>query len=106
MGNNSTSTRSSDANMNPKVESTNSTKYDLDLHHKVKRSYKDFLPTCQTLQQWEANTKFIPLGELKLPQEVCANQLSLDPLLLHKRIKKSGENNFMHSQIMVDSTEP
>ena len=97
MGNDSTTTRSSDANINPKVESTNSTKYDLDLRHKVKRSYKDFLPTCQTLQQWKANTKFkfgfIPLGELKLSQEVCVNQLSLDPLLLHKEITKSGENN-------------
>ena len=35
VGNNSTHTRSSDANMNPKVESTNSRKYDLDLRHKV-----------------------------------------------------------------------
>ena len=51
VGNNSTSIRGSDINMNPKDESTNSTKYDLDLHHQVKRSYKDFLPTCQTMQQ-------------------------------------------------------
>ena len=33
-----------------------STKYDLRL--KAKKSYKEFLPTSQTLQQWEAHIKF------------------------------------------------
>ena len=45
VGNNRKSIRGSDINMNPKDESTNSTKYDLDLRYKVKRSYKDFLST-------------------------------------------------------------
>ena len=107
MVNTSTSTSSSQANVNPNDESVNSTKYDLDLCHKVKRTYKNFLPTCQTLQHWEANTKFkfgfIPLGELNLPAEVTVSQSSLDALQLHKVIKKSDENDFMHSQIMVDS---
>ena len=107
VSNNSTSTRGSYANFNPKDETINRTKYYLDLRHKVRRSYKDFLPTCQTLQQREANTKFkfgfIPLGELKLPQEVSVSHSSLGPYQLHQKIKNSGENNFMRSQIMLDS---
>ena len=83
------------------------TKYDLDLHLKAKKSYKEFLPTCPTLQQWEANIKFkfgfIPLGDLKLSQAVSVKQTSLDPLQLHQKIKNSGESNYMLSQIMVKS---
>ena len=58
-----------------------STKYDLDLCLKAKKTYKQFLHTCQTLQHWEAHTKFkfgfIPLGDLKLPQVVSPKQTSL-----------------------------
>ena len=86
-----------------------STKYDLDLRLKAKKSYKEFLPTCQTLQHWEAHTKFkfevgfITLGDLKLPQVVSPKQTSLDPLQLHKKIKNSGEYNYLQSQFTVDS---
>ena len=59
------------------------------------------------MQQWDANTKFkfgfIQLGELKLPREVLVNQSSLNPLQLHKKIKKSGASNFMQDQIMSGS---
>ena len=76
------STMGSYINLNPKDDSINSTKYDLDLCHKVKRRYKDFLPKCQTFQQWEANTKFkfgfIPLGEFK--KAVSVSQSTLDSL--------------------------
>ena len=105
--NNSADTTGAHVNLDLRHESTNGTKYDLDLHHNPKRSYKNFLPTCQTLQEWEANTKFkfgfIPLGELKLPQEVVVNQSPLDSLQLHKKIKESGASNFMQDQIMLDS---
>ena len=70
-----------------------STKYDLDLRLKAKKTYKEFLPTRQTLQHWEASTKFkfgfIPLGDLKLPQVVSPKQTSLDPLQLHKKIRRT-----------------
>ena len=59
------------------------------------------------MQQWEANTKFkfdfIPLGELKFPQDILVNQSSLDSLQLHQKIKDSGEHNFMWVQVMLDS---
>ena len=83
-----------------------STKYDLDLRLKAKKSYKEFLPTCHTLQHWEAHTKFkfgfIPLGDLKLPHVLSPKQTSLDPLQLHEKMKKS-EHNYLQSQLTVDS---
>ena len=83
------------------------TKYYLDLHLTAKKTYKEFLPTCQTLQHWEAHTKFkfdfIPLGDLKLLSVVSPKQTSLDPLQLHQKIKKSGEHNYLQSQFTVDS---
>ena len=66
-----------------------STKYDLDLCLKVKKTYTEFLPTCQTLQHWEANTKLkfgFGFGDLKLPSVAYPKQTSLDPLQLYKKI--------------------
>ena len=80
--NSSVDTTSSHGNLHIKDGSINGTKYDLDLRHNPKQSYKNFLPTCQTLQEWETNTKFkfgfIPFGELRLPGEVPVNQSSLN----------------------------
>ena len=89
------------------LEGQSYTKYNIDLRLKAKKSYKEFLPRCQTLQHWEAQTKFkfgfIPLGELKLPHTLSPKQTSFDPLQLHEKIKKSGKYNYLYSQFIVDS---
>ena len=48
--NNSVDMTGTHVNLDFKDESINGTKYHLDLRHNPKRSYKNFLPTCQTLQ--------------------------------------------------------
>ena len=84
------------------------TKYDLPLRIKNKVStYKQLLPNCPTLQAWDKQNKFkfgfIPLGTLKVPTNCQPKHSNCDPLVLHKKIKDSGDYNFMKSQITVRS---
>ena len=84
------------------------TKYDLPLRIKNKVStYKQLLPNCPTLQAWDKQNKFkfgfIPLGTLKVPTNYQPKHSIYDPLVLHKKVKDSGDYNFMKSQITVKS---
>ena len=84
------------------------TKYDLPLRIKNKVStYKQLLPNCPTLQAWDKQNKFkfgfIPLGTLKVPTNCQPKHSIYDPLVLHKKVKDSGDYNFMKSQITVKS---
>ena len=84
------------------------TKYDLPLRIKNKVStYKQLLPNCPTLQAWDKQNKFkfsfIPLGTLKVPTGCQPKYSTCDPLVLHKKVKDSGDYNFMKSQITVKS---
>ena len=83
-------------------------KYDLPIRIKPKPvTYKDKLSTCPTLQIWDAQNKFklgfLPLGDLKMPQQIhpiCRDAL---PLRLHKLIKNTGRCNFEEVQITLNS---
>ena len=90
------------------VEGSSDTKYDLPLSKKNKVStYRQVLPSCPTLQAWDSQNKFkfgfIPLGSLKVPDKWQPKDSNLDPLVLHKKVKDSGDYKFMKSQITVKS---
>ena len=90
------------------VVGSTDTKYDLPLRIKNKVStYRQVLPSCPTLQAWDSQNKFkfgfIPLGSLKVPDRWQPKDSNLDPLVLHKKVKDSGDYNFMKSQITVKS---
>ena len=84
------------------------TKYELPLRIKSKSiSYKEVLPSCPTLQLWEAQNKykfgFIPLGGQLMPDAVRAKDLDSDPIALHNIISQASQYNFLQSQINIRS---
>ena len=84
------------------------TKYELPLRIKSKSiSYEEVLPSCPTLQLWEAQNKykfgFIPLGDQLLPDDVRAKDLDTDPIALHNIISEANQYNFLQSQINIRS---
>ena len=71
------------------------------------KNYKTTLPKCKTLQAWDADNKFkfgfIPLGDLVLPKKCEAITSTLNPIELHKQIKRSCKPNFPGEQILLKS---
>ena len=85
-----------------------SSKYDLPLRIKNKSiTYKQVLPSCPTLQLWDAQNKFkfgfIPLGSQLMPNHVNPVDVDADPITLHKCMVESKEYNFLQNQINLKS---
>ena len=90
------------------IKARTCTKYELPLRIKNKTfSYKQVLPSCPTLQLWEAQNKckfgFIPLGDQLMPNHIKARDLNTDPITLHRVISEANSYNFMESQINLRS---
>ena len=70
------------------------------------KSYKPALSECKTLQLWDKQTHrkfgFIPLADQILPEHCNEKSHNLNPLEMHKIIKKSGKFNFLHCQLRVE----
>ena len=84
-----------------------SSKYDLPLRIKNKTmTYRHILPSCSTLQLWDAQNKFkfgfIPLGSQLMPDHVNPIDVDTDPLT-YKIMTDSTEYNFLQNQINLKS---
>ena len=81
-----------------------SSKYDLPLRIKNKTiTYRHVLPSCPTLQLWDAQNKFkfgfIPLGSQLMPDHMNPIDVDTDPITLHKIMTDCTEYNYLQNQI-------
>ena len=92
------------SSLNTDTNTESSSKYDLSLRIKNKTiTYKHVLPSCPTLQLWDAQNKFkfgfIPLGRQLMPEHVNPIDVDADPITLHKVMIDAREYNYMQNQI-------
>ena len=93
---------------NTNTNTDSSSKYDLPLRIKNKTiTYKHVLPSCPTLQLWDAQNKFkfgfIPLGSQLMPDHVNPIDVDTDPITLHKIMIDSRAYNYLQNQINLKS---
>ena len=94
--------------LNRDTSTESSSKYDLPLRIKNKNiTYKHVLPSCPTLQHWDAQNKFkfgfILLGSQLMPEHLNPIDVDADPITLHKIMVDAREYNYLQNQINLKS---
>ena len=84
-------------------------KYSHALRYVKAKNYKNVMSGCKILKKWDEQNKFkfgfIPLGDLKMPDEYSPSPLGVakDLITLHKKLRASDQMNFMSVQTHVPS---
>ena len=88
--------------------SSTTDKYELDLQFRPRHREKtSSARNCNTFKLWNSQTEdkfgFIPLGDLTLPSIDLQKYSQENIFDIHRRIKVSGTQNFMQTQIQIQS---